>query len=84
MKTQTDRKIADELQRTYDAQREAQMRRQELERETAVANMQAEVVRSEQQVRIHEKNAEAQRRGRARSRPRRRACARRPTPRSRA
>ena len=33
MKTQTDKKIADELQRTYDAQREAQMRRQMLERE---------------------------------------------------
>src|SRR5262249_51025657 len=59
MKTQTDKKIADELQRTYDAQREAQIRRQMLERETAAANMQAEVVRSEQQVRIQEKNAEA-------------------------
>jgi uncharacterized membrane protein YqiK len=59
MKTQTDRKIADELQRTYDAQREAQIRRQMLERETAAANMQAEVVRSEQAVRIHEKTAEA-------------------------
>ncbi len=60
MKTQTDRKIADELQRTYDAQREAQVRRQMLERETWAANMQADVVRSEQNVRIHEKTAEAQ------------------------
>jgi len=60
MKTQTDRKIADELQRTYDAQREAMVRRQLLERETATSEMQAEVVRSEQNVRIHEKNAEAQ------------------------
>ena len=34
MKTQTDRKIADELERTYDAQREAQVKRQALERET--------------------------------------------------
>ena len=59
MKTQTDKKIADELQRTYDAQREAQMRRQMLERETAAANMQAEVVRSEQQVLIQERVAEA-------------------------
>jgi len=33
------------------------MKRQMLERETAVANMQAEVVRSEQMVRIAEKNA---------------------------
>jgi uncharacterized membrane protein YqiK len=57
MKTQTDRKIADELKRTYDTQREAQVRRQELERETAIANMQGEVVRSEQMVRISERNA---------------------------
>jgi len=59
MKTQTDRKIAEEMRRTYDAQREAQVKRQELERETAVANMQAEVVRSEQMVRITERNAQA-------------------------
>ena len=37
MKTQTDRKIAEELERTYDVQREAQVKRQALERETAVA-----------------------------------------------
>lgn len=60
MKTQTDRKIADELQRTYDVQREAQVRRQALERETAAANLQAEVVRSEQMVRVCEQNANAQ------------------------
>ncbi|MEW6430797.1 MAG: SPFH domain-containing protein [Myxococcota bacterium] len=57
MKTQTDRKIAEELQRTYDVQREAQVKRQQLERETSIANMQGEVVRSEQMVRISEKNA---------------------------
>jgi uncharacterized membrane protein YqiK len=57
MKTQTDRKIAEELQRTYDVQREAQIKRQQLERETSVANMQGEVVRSEQMVAISEKNA---------------------------
>ena len=57
MKTQTDRKIAEELQRTYEVQREAQMKRQQLERELSVANMQAEVVRSEQMVRISERNA---------------------------
>ena len=38
-------------------QREAQKQRQELERETAVANMQGEVVRSEQMVRIAQQNA---------------------------
>jgi len=57
MKTQTDRKIAGELERTYDAQREAQVRRQALERETAVANLQNDVVRSEQMVRIAQQNA---------------------------
>ncbi|MBX7101055.1 MAG: hypothetical protein K1X89_25285 [Myxococcaceae bacterium] len=59
MKTQTDRKIADELKRTFEVQREAQMKRQELERETSIANMQAEVVRSEQTVRISERNAQS-------------------------
>jgi len=57
MKTQTDRKIAGELERTYDAQREAQVKRQALERETAVANLQGEVVRSEQMVRVASQNA---------------------------
>jgi uncharacterized membrane protein YqiK len=57
MKTQTDRKIAGELERTFDAQREAQVKRQALERETAVANLQSEVVRSEQMVRIAQQNA---------------------------
>ncbi len=57
MKTQTDRKIAEELERTYEVQREAQVQRQALERETAVANMQSEVVRSEQTVRISQQTA---------------------------
>jgi uncharacterized membrane protein YqiK len=57
MKTQTDRKIAQELELTYDVQREAQVKRQALERETAVANLQADVVRSEQAVRISQQNA---------------------------
>ena len=38
-------------------QREAQIKRQQLERETSIANMQGEVVRSEQMVAISEKNA---------------------------
>jgi uncharacterized membrane protein YqiK len=59
MKTQTDRKIAGELQRTYDAQREAEIKRQALARESAVATMQDEVVRSEQMVRIAQTNASA-------------------------
>jgi uncharacterized membrane protein YqiK len=59
MKTQTDRKIAEELQRTFEVQRESQVKRQDLERETAIANMQGEVVRSEQEVRIAERKATA-------------------------
>jgi len=57
MKTQTDRKLAEELRATFDVQREAQIQRQALERETSIANMQSEVVRSEQNVRIAERNA---------------------------
>src|SRR5262245_27731919 len=57
MKTQTDRKIAAEMERTYDAQREAEIKRQTLERETAVANLQRDVVQSEQMVRISQQNA---------------------------
>ncbi|MFN7982808.1 MAG: SPFH domain-containing protein [Vicinamibacterales bacterium] len=59
MKTQTDRKIAEELERTYDAQREAQIKRQALQRETSVADLQNEVVRSEQMVRVAKQNAMA-------------------------
>ena len=57
MKTQTDRKIAAELERTYEAQREAEVQRQTLARESAIANLQPEVVRSEQMVRIAQQNA---------------------------
>src|SRR5439155_24300746 len=57
MKTQTDRKIAEELERTYDAQREAQVQRQALERVPSVANLQTEVGRSEQMVRVAQQNA---------------------------
>src|SRR5262245_42229388 len=57
MKTQTDRKIAEELERTYEVQREAQVKRQALERETAIANLQADVVRAEQGVRVAQQNA---------------------------
>jgi uncharacterized membrane protein YqiK len=57
MKTQTDRKIAEELERTYEVQREAQVKRQALERETSVANFQNDVVRSEQMVKVAQQNA---------------------------
>jgi uncharacterized membrane protein YqiK len=60
MATQTDRKIAEEQEKTYQVQRAAQMQRQLLVRETATADIQSEVVRSEQGVNIAELQASAQ------------------------
>jgi uncharacterized membrane protein YqiK len=54
MHTLTDRKIAEEQQKTYEVQRMAQTQRQELVRETALADIQQEVVKAEQGVHISE------------------------------
>jgi uncharacterized membrane protein YqiK len=59
MKTQTDRKIAEEERKTYEIQEEAQKQRQLLVRETAMADIQQQVVASEQGVMIAELNANA-------------------------
>jgi uncharacterized membrane protein YqiK len=59
MLTQTERKIAEEQRKTFEVQRAAQEERQLLVRETAVANIQTEVVRAEQGVSIAELNARA-------------------------
>jgi uncharacterized membrane protein YqiK len=59
MKTLTDRKIAEEQQVTYDTQRMAEGKRQEYEKANAIANMQQEVVRSEQSVTIAARDAES-------------------------
>jgi uncharacterized membrane protein YqiK len=59
MKTLTDRKIAQEQEKTFDAQRLAQEKRQALAKQTAVADMQAEVVKAEQSVAIAEQVADA-------------------------
>jgi uncharacterized membrane protein YqiK len=59
MKTLTDRKIAQEQEITFDTQKRAQVKRQTLEKETAIAEMQKEVVRAEQSVNIAERNADA-------------------------
>jgi uncharacterized membrane protein YqiK len=59
METLTDRKIAEEQQKTYEVQRTAQTQRQELVRETALANIQEEVVTAEQGVTIAELAAAA-------------------------
>ena len=59
MKTLTERKIAEELNVTYKKQMEAQTVRQELEKQTAIADLQADIQRAEQGVTIAKKNAEA-------------------------
>ena len=59
METQTDRKIAEERRKTYEVQEAAQKQRQQLVRETAVADIQQQVVGSEQGVRIAELQANA-------------------------
>jgi uncharacterized membrane protein YqiK len=60
MQTQTDRKIAQEQEKTYEVQKMAQTQRQQLVRETALADIQQEMVKSEQNVKIAELQASAQ------------------------
>jgi uncharacterized membrane protein YqiK len=60
MQTQTERKIAEEQRKTYEVQQEAQQQRQQLVRETALADIQQEMVKSEQGVQIAELHANAQ------------------------
>ena len=60
MKTLTDRKIAEEQQVTYETQKKAQVQRQTLEKETAIANMQGELVTADQGVQISERVADAE------------------------
>ena len=60
MLTQTERKIAEEQRKTYEVQQAAQAERQKLVRETAVADIQKEVVTAEQGVNIAELKAHAQ------------------------
>ena len=59
METQTDRKIAEEQRKTYEVQEAAQKQRQQLVRETAVADIQQQVVGAEQGVNIAELHAGA-------------------------
>jgi uncharacterized membrane protein YqiK len=60
MLTQTARKIAEEERQTYEVQREAQSQRQLLVRETAMADIQQDMVRSEQNVTIAELQSQAE------------------------
>ncbi|WP_298152713.1 SPFH domain-containing protein [Flavobacterium sp.] len=59
MKTLTDRKLAEEEQKTYQTQRMAQEQRQGMEKETAIADMQKEIVRASQNVEIAQRTADA-------------------------
>lgn len=59
MKTLTDRKIAEEQQVTYETQKKAQVQRQTLEKETAIADMQGELVKADQGVQISERLADS-------------------------
>jgi len=59
MKTLTDRKIAEEEQKTYITQKMAQEQRQGMEKETAIADMQKEIVKAQQSVEIAQRTADA-------------------------
>ncbi|OWU66287.1 MAG: band 7 protein [Armatimonadetes bacterium Cent15-Ar3] len=59
MKTLTDRKIAQEEEKTYETQRMAQEKRQGMEKETAIADMQREIVKASQSVEIAQRTADA-------------------------
>jgi uncharacterized membrane protein YqiK len=59
METQTDRKIAEEQRKTYEVQEAAQKQRQQLVRQTSIADIQQQVVGAEQGVNIAELQANA-------------------------
>jgi uncharacterized membrane protein YqiK len=59
MKTLTDRKIAEEQKVTYETQKKAQETRQALEKETAIAEIQKDIVKADQGVQIAKRIADA-------------------------
>jgi uncharacterized membrane protein YqiK len=59
MQTQTERKIAEEQRKTYEVQQMAQTQRQQLVRETSLADIQHDLVRTEQNVRMAELQADS-------------------------
>lgn len=59
MKTLTNRKIAEEEQKTYQTKKMAQEQRQGMEKETAIADMQKEIVKAQQSVEIAQRTADA-------------------------
>ncbi|HEX2618911.1 MAG TPA: SPFH domain-containing protein, partial [Phototrophicaceae bacterium] len=60
MQTLTDRKIAEEQKKTYEVQQEAQTQRQQLVRETAIADVQQDIVKAERGVQIADLSAQSQ------------------------
>ncbi len=60
MQTQIDRKMAEEQRKTFEVQQMAQAQRQMLVRETSLADIQQELVKSEQSVTIAELKSNAQ------------------------
>ena len=59
MKTLTDRKLAEEQKITYETEKKAQETRQGMEKETAIADMQKDIVKAQQSVEIAERTANA-------------------------
>ena len=57
MKTLTDRKIAGEQEKTFTTQKSAQLTRQDLAKQTAIADMQGQLVNADLGVEISKKNA---------------------------
>lgn len=57
--TQTQRKLAEEMQKTYEVQQVSQKQREALLRQTAITDMQSQVVASEQGVKIAQQQAES-------------------------
>jgi uncharacterized membrane protein YqiK len=57
MKTQTDRKLAEEQRKTYEMQEAAETQRQQLVRQTSLADIQNQIVSAEEGVRIAELHA---------------------------
>lgn len=59
MKTQTDRKIAEEQRLTFKTQEESQKQRQSLMKEQSLAEIQAELVKNEQSIKMQDFQAQA-------------------------
>ena len=59
MRTLTNRKLAEEEEKTYETQKLAQEKRQGMEKETAIADMQKEIVKAQQSVEIAQRTADA-------------------------